>query len=386
MLMRQVTFMRCKYIAAPLVVAASLALTVATYAQASARVVGTITAISGHTMTVKPDTGASSTVAVSDGARILRTEPGAKKLSDAKPIAFSDLAVGDRVLALVNGGIANIVVAMKHADIAQRQEAETADWQRRGSAGLVKAVNAAAGTITIAAGARTLTVHVTPSTTFRRYSAESARFADTTPSTIAAIHPGDQLRVLGNKNADGTEIAAEEVVSGSFRNIAGPIVAIDSSNNTITVNDLIGKKPIIIHIAAESQLHKLPPEMAALLAKRLKRFTSSPAGRHGAAMPATQQNGSGGNGNAPSAARRGDLGQMLKRTPAITLADLHKGDDLIIVATQGTPRSATAITLLAGVEPILRAFPSGNQSMFSASWNLTGSAPGGAGGGGGGTP
>lgn len=383
MLMKQVTFMRCKYIAAPLVFAASLALTVATYAQASARVVGTITAISGHTMTVKPDTGAPSTVAVSDGARILRTEPGAKKLSDAKPIAFSDLAVGDRVLALVNGGIANIVVAMKHADIAQRQEAETADWQRRGSAGLVKAVNAAAGTITIAAGARTLTVHVTPSTTFRRYSAESARFADTTPSTIAAIHPGDQLRVLGNKSADGTEIAAEEVVSGSFRNIAGPIVAIDSSNNTITVNDLIGKKPIIIHIAAESQLHKLPPEMAALLAKRLKRFTSSPAGRNGAAM---QQNGSGGNGNAPSAARRGDLGQMLKRTPTITLADLHKGDDLIIVATQGTPRSATAITLLAGVEPILRAFPSGNQSMFSASWNLTGSAPGGAGGGGGGTP
>ena len=38
---------------------------------------------------------------------------------------------------------------------------------------------------------------------------------------IDAIHVGDQLRARGTKNADGTEMDAEEVVSGTFRNISG---------------------------------------------------------------------------------------------------------------------------------------------------------------------
>lgn len=44
----------------------------------------------------------------------------------------------------------------------------------------------------------------------------------------------------------------------------------------------------------------------------------------------------------------------------------------MIVATQGTPEAATAVTLIAGVEPILTAPSSASQSMFSASWNLGG--------------
>ena len=59
---------------------------------------------------------------------------------------------------------------------------------------------------------------------------------------------------------------------------------------------------------------------------------------------------------------------MLQHTPALQLSDLHKGDAIMIVATQGTPEAATAVTLLAGVEPILTASPSASQSLFSASW------------------
>jgi hypothetical protein len=70
---------------------------------------------------------------------------------------------------------------------------------------------------------------------------------------------------------------------------------------------------------------------------------------------------------------------MLQRTPPVQLADLHKGDAVMIVATQGTPGSATAVTLLAGVEPILTASPSASQSMFSASWNVGGGGGGEAG-------
>ena len=64
--------------------------------------------------------------------------------------------------------------------------------------------------------------------------------------------------------------------------------------------------------------------------------------------------------------------------PTATLADLKKGDAVMIVASQGTDAGVTAITLLSGVEPILTASPSASQALFSGSWNL--GAPGGGGG------
>ena len=47
----------------------------------------------------------------------------------------------------------------------------------------------------------------------------------------------------------------------------------------------------------------------------------------------------------------------------------------MIVATSGNPDSATAIRLLAGVEPMLQASASGSQSMFSSAWSGLGAAP-----------
>ena len=72
----------------------------------------------------------------------------------------------------------------------------------------------------------------------------------------------------------------------------------------------------------------------------------------------------------------GDFQQMLSRVPAVTLADLHKGDALLIVATEGSVSGSTAITLLSGVEPILQAAPSSSQAMMLTPWSL-GGAPGG---------
>ena len=62
--------------------------------------------------------------------------------------------------------------------------------------------------------------------------------------------------------------------------------------------------------------------------------------------------------------------------PAATLAELSKGDAVMIVATAGTQDAdagVTAITLLAGVEPILEASPKGGQSILTP-WSL--SSPG----------
>jgi hypothetical protein len=72
-----------------------------------------------------------------------------------------------------------------------------------------------------------------------------------------------------------------------------------------------------------------------------------------------------------------DLSQMLSRLPNETIADLHTGDAVMIVASQATPGSAsvTAVTLLSGVEPILAATPSGTAAMTLSPWNVAGGAP-----------
>ena len=52
---------------------------------------------------------------------------------------------------------------------------------------------------------------------------------------------------------------------------------------------------------------------------------------------------------------------------------MKPGDALIIVAAAGTqPDKVTAVTLVAGVEPILASAPKGRQGMVLGNWNLGG--------------
>ncbi len=355
---------------------------------APSRLVGSITAIDGKSITIKPDNGAPSTVTVSDTARLLRTAPGAKSLAGATPIQFSDLAIGDRVLIAVTPSADNstptatTIIAMKQADIAEKQQADQADWQRRGIGGIVKSIDTASGTITVTAGARTFTIHATPQTTVRRYASDSIKFSDAQPSSLNQIHPGDQLRARGDRAPESTELTAQEIIAGSFRNISATVISVDAAANTVTVTDLATKKPVVIHVSSDSQLHKLPPAMAQGIANRLKNANGAASGngQSASAPPAApaSENGAQSGPRPGNGQRNGDLSQLLQRAPGFQLSELHKGDAVMIVATQGTPDATTAITLLAGVEPILTASPSASQSLFSASWNPGGGGPGGA--------
>lgn len=360
-----------------------------TQAAAPARIVGSVTAVNGQSLTVQPDKGAPVTITIGDNSRILETQPGAKTLAGATPIQISGITVGDRILAAVHPSAdgsaltATMLICMKQAAIAQRQQAEEAAWQHEGVGGLVKSIDAASGTIIIATGPHIITVHTTPSTTFRRYSPDSIKFADTVPSTIAAIHTGDQLRARGPHSSGGNEVTADAVVSGAFRNISATVLSTDPAANTITVRDLATKKPVVIHITAESRLHKLPQRMAEYLATSFKR---SAAGHTAENHEAPHQANHAGAWQQPGASQQpggsqngGDLSHMLARTPTVQISDLHKGDAVMIVATEGTPGSATAVTLVAGVEPILTAAPSASKSMFSASWNVGGNGQAAAG-------
>jgi hypothetical protein len=345
-----------------------------------AKPIGTIKTISGSSIVLASDAGPVFNITVEDGAKVLRIEPGAKDLKTASPITLQDLLAGDRILVLgkisddghsVN---ATTVIAMKKADVASKQEHDRQEWQRHAVGGLVSAVDPGSGTLTISlqsfAGPKTVAVQVSKDTIVRRYAPDSVKFDDAKLSSLDDIKPGDQVRARGTRSADGTELAADEIVSGTFQNIAGVVSAVDASTNTLTVSDLISKKPVTVKITPESQLRKLPPPMAQLMAMRLKGGAANPAGGPGGAPPATAQSPNGGPGGAGPRGG-GDLQQMLSRVPPASISDVQKGDAVMIVSTEGTVSgSATVITLVAGVEPILQASPNGGQAMILPPWSL----------------
>ena len=369
-----------------------------TAASAAAPALGTIKAINGKTITLTTKDGAEITIQVQDDARLLRIAPGEKDLKNAAPLQLQDLLPGDRILVRgVLGAdgktlLAASVIAMKQEDIATKQAREREQWQRNGVGGLVSSVDAATGTIKISTNAtgtaKDVAVHVSNQTVLRRYAADSVKFDDAKRAPIGEIKAGDQLRARGTRSADGAELNADEVVSGTFLNIAGTINSVDAAAGTISVADLSTKKPVTVKIGADSQLRKLSPMVAQMIAARLKGGSADPSVSGGgqaqrpAGAPAGGQsaNGTGGNGAGRAGgpgARGGDMQQMLSRMPAVTLADLQKGDAVMIVTTEGTQASAaTAITLLAGVEPILQASPAGGASSILTPWSLSG-APGG---------
>ena len=367
--------------------------------QKTAPALGTIQSITDKNLALKTDAGVQLTVQFPVEVKVLRVEPGSKTLKDAVKIELSDLAVGDRILVrgemsgLPNVMIASTIVAMKKEDIAKKQARERDEWQRHGIGGLVKSVDSSTETIVISTmsgtGAKDIVIHAPVGTILRRYAPGSISFDDAKVAPIADILAGDQLRARGSRSADGSEFTADEIVSGSFQNIAGTIASIDAAKSTLTISDLAAKRNVEVSVTTQSQLRKLPTEMAQRIAARLIGASPQGNGDHspstGAASPAgnagqsaASGGGQGGAGGPNGAAgpgggqrRNGDLQQMLSRLPVSPLTDFQKGDAVMIVATSSAGGATTVITLLGGVEPILQSTPQGQASSILTPWSLS---------------
>src|SRR5580692_1842321 len=228
------------------------------------RVVGAIKAIDAGGITLTADTGDEVHATLTDSTRIVRVAPGEKDLKNATPLQKQDLQIGDRILVRGRPGAdahslaALAIIIMKQSDVAAKQQKEREDWQKRGVGGLVNAVDAATGTITVSqtsfAGTKSVVVHTSKSTILRRYAPDSVKFDDAKIAPLDQIKVGDQLRARGSKNEDGTELNAEEVVSGTFRNLAGQITAVDSAANTLTLKDAISKQTVVVKVTGDAQL------------------------------------------------------------------------------------------------------------------------------------
>lgn len=345
---------------------------------AMGREIGTVKTIAGSTITLATDAGQQVTVNVPDGARILQLPPGSTSLKDAQTIALTGISVGDRILATGKAGdsadvfTALRVILMKSSDIAQKRAAEQEDWRKHGTGGIVSAVDETAGALTVAVGAKKLLVKTSSSTQFRRYAGDSVKFEDATSSSFAQIQVGNQVRVRGLKSDDGTSMQAEEVVSGSFKNLSGVVASIDAADGTLKLKDLVTKRMMTVKITTNTNVHMLPPQAAKMFAARAR----GGAGEQPGAAPAEGARGAGGLRSDTGRSAGADLSQLVSKLPEETIADLKVGDAVMIVASQSEPESAqvTAVTLLAGVEPILAA-PGGSSEMTLSPWSVGGDAP-----------
>ena len=301
--------------------------------------------------------------------RVDAEKPSLKTATDA---ALTDIKTGDKLIVtgvLASSGTeipARAVYLMSKADIAERNAKEAAEWNTRGISGKVSAIDAAAGTITVDVRGIAATTKVTltpkPDAKFLRYAPNSVKFSNAVAGTIGDVKVGDMLRALGDKNADGTAFAAETVLTGAFRTVAGTVKTVDVAKNEVVITDFQTKADVTVDLGSASMMKRFPEEMAQRLAAAQ---ANGAAGGEGQGRP----NGTGGErparpegegqqgGQRGMGGRRasGGIDDMLEQFPNITAADLKTGEMIAVSSTKTENEGRiTAIKFLAGVEPFIR--------------------------------
>ena len=358
-------------------------------AQASApvRVLGeAATAPSGEGMfTVKDPQGVTWAVRLDDGGGVVLIEPGAKDLSNAVPVALATVRPGDRLLvrgaidASLHTVLATSVVVMSKDTITAAKAKEQNEWRTKSITGAIQAVDPAAATLTIkarSAEGRIWTVKVPEGVEMLRYSDDSVRFVDAKPASLADVHIGDQMRILGEKDEAAGTARASRIIFGSFRTLGGEITLIDLDKSQITIRDVQTRKTLVLLVASTANIRRMPT----MGNGRSGTMMGRPGGPGAAAFgPGGPQLAGPGNPSGPpngpvgpgaAGQRRPDIQQMLDRLPAVTISDLKTGDAVVLSAgrTSG-PQPWPVVSLVSGMDFLLRASATQvNQAI--GNWNM----------------
>ena len=336
----------------------------------------------------RPSVASGDVVSVSTSKIVLQTKDGAvdltisgttefKRVPPENPVlkaalasSIEEIAAGDKLLATgffsddKKTLSARAIYLMTTSDIAERHQKESREWTTRGISGKVSKIDQMTKQISVEVRglANTTTVVISPKegAKFLRYAPNSIKFSEAKVSNILEVQPGDMVRALGDRSADGASFAAEEIVTGAFQTNAGTVKSVDAAKNEVVISDMATKADVTVSLGAVTMMKKFPPEMA----QRMAQFQGGgmrpgggapPAagGRPQGTSPNTGQAGPGGEGRMGA---RGGIDDMLERFPTITAADLKPGDVIAVSSSKNnTPGHITAIKLLAGVEPFLAA-------------------------------
>jgi hypothetical protein len=234
-------------------------------------------------------------------------------------------------------------------------------------------------------GQQSITIPVTEKVEMRRYAPDSIKFADAKPAEFAELKIGDQLRALGERSADGLSFAPEKVVTGTFRNVAGTVTAVDVATGEVKISDLQTKQPLTIVVKQEAVLRRFPSgaEMGGMMAM-MGRGGPAPQGQGTSApgqtlKPETKPGsisptvGSGGSPGGPTGRAGGggmNIQDMIERLPTIAIADVKVGDTIIVSSTKGAdPTRLTAISVISGADTLLNMMAARQQAAGQAAPN-----------------
>jgi len=338
---------------------------------ASKNVVGTVNTVRVEASEIEAKTDAGVvTIKLAPETVVKSVAPGETSLAKAVDANIEAIHPGDRVLVTIQGDLVRRVIVMQAKSIEQWKEADKAEWQKRGVAGVVKEKKATE-LVLKGAGENTYVVTLKPNATFKRYPAESVKFADAKISKLEEVQVGDQLRARGEKAADGKSVTADEVVFGTFVTRAGIIQSIDA-NGAIIAKDISGKEILTVHLTADSQIKKfgagggpggggMRPPSADGAGPRAGGPPAGEGPRQGGGPEGPRPGGPGGQGagpGGPGGGRRFDVSQIVERLPVGTKDDLKVGETIVFsssvaLAAQGSKNDLTAIMLVANAERLL---------------------------------
>jgi len=363
--------------------------------------------LAAKTISVKTETG-DTTVKFSDLTKLNELPPGEADTKKATPLKAGDMSAGDHILARVQtkdptGLPAGSIYVNRASDIAKENAAKAQEWQTQATSGLATSVDAAGKKIVMSVAgtggqpAHEVTLDLSGPVSFQRFSDKSFEYERTDGS---AIKPGDHLRVLGTKNADATQIKVTDLAADAIKQIGATVKSVDAATGTITAVDT-AKKPVTITVRAATKLKRLDDPTAQMIARIVNPTMANARGGRGggggAAPPGGDATGggrgrgfggqagaggafggSGGRGGGRGA--RGGAAQiqnLIDQQPAANLADLKPGEP-IIVSGPASPDSSSfsAMMVLAGVDPILRAAPSNGADPLGSGWSNVGGGGG----------
>lgn len=365
-------------------------------------VIGTIEKVdtAAKSLGLKTDKGEEPTIRFDDRTQFLMLPAGEKDTKKATRAAAADVSAGDRVIARMRaddktGLPAVFVYFEKQTDLAQLRKKTEEEWQTQSVYGTVKSVDAAAKRIVIAARGgfgppKEVTLDANGAVEFERFSLASGKY-EPSSAGLTQIQTGDQVRLIGQKNADQTEIKLEAIQSATFKSLPVTVKSIDTAAATIMATDLVNKKPITINVKPDTQLKRLDDATALLMARRLNPTFQNDSGRGGrgggggrgqAPAPGTLPAGApttgvagfagrGGQGGGGRGGRNADPNKLLDQQPTIQLTDLKAGEPVVVTGGPSSDMaSLTATSIVAGVDPILRAAPDRGPDPLAGNWNF----------------
>lgn len=227
--------------------------------------------------------------------------------------------------------------------------------------GTVTAIDPAAMRASVLTDAgETVTVMLAADTKYLRVPPEAKTFESGTKISVAEVSVGDRVYAGGKYTAETKSVAARLLVVMSKsdierrreseraewrrRGLAGTVTAVDAAKGEIKISLLKTQKPLTVNLKPETLLRRVGPEVLAALGPARPQPAASP--QPAAAAPA-----------APSP-KGVDLQEMLDRLSPLAFDQVKPGQMIVVSSTKGAdPNRVTAITVIAGLDPLLRQPP-----------------------------